>query len=195
MRCVPNMVVSAPMNEEELRDLMYTASQDNRGPFAIRYPRGQGVMRDWKTELKEIPVGTGRVLREGEDIAILSIGHIGNYVVDACNELERNGIYPAHYDMRFAKPLDETLLHQVFSQYNKVITIEDGCIIGGIGSAIIEFMTEHGYYSKVKRLGIPDRFIDHGSQLELHKECGYDTESIVRTVNKMVGTRESLKVG
>ena len=195
MRCVPNMVVSAPMNEEELRDLMYTASQDNRGPFAIRYPRGQGVMRDWKTELKEIPVGTGRVLREGEDIAILSIGHIGNYVVDACNELERNGIYPAHYDMRFAKPLDEKLLHQVFSQYNKVITIEDGCIIGGIGSAIIEFMTEHGYYSKVKRLGIPDRFIDHGSQLELHKECGYDTESIVRTVNKMVGTRESLKVG
>jgi len=195
MRCVPNMIVSAPMNEEELRDLMYTASQKNKGPFAIRYPRGQGVMQDWKTQFKEIPVGTGRMLREGQDIAILSIGHIGNYVVDACNELEQSGVYPAHFDMRFAKPLDEKLLHQVFSKYNKVITIEDGCIIGGIGSGIVEFMTDKGYYSKVKRLGIPDRFIDHGSQLELHKECGYDTESIVRTVNKMVGSRESLKVG
>jgi 1-deoxy-D-xylulose-5-phosphate synthase len=182
------------MNEEELRNLMYTASMDNMGPFAIRYPRGQGVMPEWKTELKIIEVGTGRKLRVGQDIAILSIGHIGNYVTTACDQIEKKGIYPAHYDMRFAKPLDEKLLHKVFSKYNKIITIEDGCIIGGLGSAIIEFMIDKGYYAQVKRLGIPDRFIDHGSQHELHKECGYDTDSIVAEVQKMVGARESLKV-
>jgi len=186
MRCLPNMIVSAPMNEEELRNLMYTAQLDNMGPFSIRYPRGNGVMSNWKTPLRAIQVGKGRHLRGGNDIAILSIGHIGNIAANACDQLEKDNISAAHYDMRFAKPIDESILHEVFSKFKKVITIEDGCIQGGMGSAVIEFMAENGYTSQVKRLGIPDKFIDHGEQKELYAECGFDEAGIISTVKEMV---------
>jgi len=191
MRCLPNMVVSAPMNESELRNLMYTAQKPRKGPFSIRYPRGKGVMPDWKTPLKEIPVGKGRKLRDGEDIAILSLGHVGNYATEVCERLESEGIKAGHYDMRFVKPLDETLLHKVFSKYNQILTVEDGVIMGGFGSAVLEFMAEHDYHASVKRLGIPDRVIEHGEQLELHRECGYDPEGIYNRALSMVSVSET----
>lgn len=187
MRCVPNMVVSSPMNEEELRNLMFTAQQENMGPFTIRYPRGQGVLPDWKTPLRAVKVGTGRKIQNGEDVAILTIGHIGNYAVEACVTLEKAGISAAHYDMRFVKPIDELMLHEVFGKFNKVITVEDGCIMGGMGSAVLEFMADNDYHAQVKRLGIPDEYINHGSQMELHTECNYHPESIVATATEMVG--------
>lgn len=187
MRCVPNMIVSAPMNESELRNLMYTAQlETTQNPFVIRYPRGEGVMPDWKTEMKEIKIGTGRKLKDGQEIAILSLGHPGNFVAAALRDLKIEGLNPAHYDMRFAKPLDETLLHEVFNKFDKVITVEDGTVKGGFGSAVLEFMNEHNYKADVKILGIPDRFIEHGTLRELHHECGYDTEAIKKTVLEMM---------
>jgi 1-deoxy-D-xylulose-5-phosphate synthase len=189
MRCIPNMVVSAPMNEEELRNLMFTAQQENMGPFSIRYPRGNGVMPDWKRPLKAIPVGKGRKICDGEEVAILSIGHIGNEAVKACQELNAEGIYPAHYDMRFAKPLDEQLLKEVFTKYKNVITVEDGCVQGGMGSAVIEFMAEHNFSASVNRLGMPDQVIEHGEQPELWAECGYDAASIVKAVKSCALSR------
>ena len=186
-RCIPNMVVSAPMNEAELRNLMYTAQLDkNAVPFAIRYPRGQGVMPEWRTPFEEIKIGTGRKIHDGKDIAILSIGHPGNFVAEACTELKKSGVSAAHYDMRFVKPLDEALLHEVFSKFDKVITVEDGTIVGGLGSAVLEFMADHGYNAQVKRLGVPDQWIEHGEQPELWKECGFDAEAIAETAKKMV---------
>lgn len=196
MRCVPNMVVASPMNEEELRNLMYTAQQDNMGPFTIRYPRGAGVMSEWRTPMKSIEVGKGRRIREGEDVAILTIGHIGNYVVKAISELNKKGINPAHYDLRFVKPLDEELLHEVFRNFNKVITVEDGCVQGGMGSAVLEFMADNNYKAQVKRLGIPDKVIEHGSQLELHELCGFHPEGIMEAVREMVKEgQEGLRAG
>jgi len=195
MRCVPNMTVAAPMNEEELRNLMYTAQQDDMGPFTIRYPRGAGVMPEWKTPMKIIEVGKGRKIRDGDDIAILTIGHIGNYAVQACAELSKEGLNIAHYDMRFVKPLDEELLNEVFSNYSKVITVEDGCVIGGMGSAVLEFMADKGYTSHVKRLGIPDEVIEHGSQLELHTQCGFHPEGIVDAVRSVMEGQEGLRAG
>ncbi len=180
-RCVPNLVVSAPMNEEELRNLMYSASI-YQGPYSIRYPRGNGVMPEWKTPFREIPTGQGRIIKEGEEIAILSLGHVGNYVVEACEALDNEGLNPAHYDMRFVKPLDEELLHEVFGKFKKVITIEDGCLMGGFGSAVLEWMVDNGYSAQVKRLGIPDEVVEHGEQIELHRECGFDPEGIAETV-------------
>ncbi len=184
-RCIPNMIVSAPMNEEELRNLMYTAQQDDMGPFSIRYPRGNGVMVDWKTPFQYIPVGKGRMIQDGENIAILTIGTVGNHAIKACSELAKEGIQPAHYDMRFAKPLDTEMLHQVFKKFKKIITIEDGCIIGGMGTAVAEFMIDHNYSSKIIRLGMPDHFIEHGEPMELYKECGFDPESIANTVRSL----------
>ncbi|HXH99865.1 MAG TPA: 1-deoxy-D-xylulose-5-phosphate synthase [Sphingobacteriaceae bacterium] len=189
MRCIPNMVVSSPMNEEDLRNLMYTAQQENMGPFVIRYPRGQGVITDWKRPMKAISVGKGRKICDGEDVAILSIGHIGNETVKACLELNTEGIHPAHYDMRFVKPLDKELLHEVFTKFKKIITVEDGCLQGGMGSAILEFMTDHNYSAQVIRLGIPDAIIEHGEQPELWNECGYDAQGIITTVKKLVIAR------
>jgi 1-deoxy-D-xylulose-5-phosphate synthase len=186
MRTIPNMIVSAPMNEEDLRNLMYTAQHRNHGPFSIRYPRGRGVKVDWRKPFKEIPVGKGKIIRKGTDIAILSIGHIGNMASDAIDKLEEDHISVAHYDMRFVKPLDEELLHKVFKQFKQVITVEDGALSGGFGSAIVEFMCDHGYASQVKRLGIPDRFIEQGTQQELYRECGYDVAGIVDTVKSLV---------
>lgn len=186
-RCIPNMIVAAPMNESELRNLMYTAQLPRKGQaFSIRYPRGQGVMPNWKTPFEEIKVGTGRKIKEGEELAILTIGHIGNYAVDVCEKLLKQGIHIGHYDLRFAKPLDETLLHEVFTKYSKIITIEDGCIQGGIGSAVLEFMADNNYSAQLKRLGIPDLIIEHGEQLELHKECGFDPEGIEQSVLMML---------
>ncbi|MCH8904236.1 MAG: 1-deoxy-D-xylulose-5-phosphate synthase [Bacteroidetes bacterium] len=186
MRCIPNMIVSAPMNESELRDLMYTAQlEKNKHPFSIRYPRGQGVLTDWKTPMEEIEVGTGRRIEEGEEIAILTIGHPGNFVVEAMKKLALDGFYPAHYDMRFVKPLDEEMLHEIFANFSKVITVEDAGVIGGFGSAVLEFMSDNHYNSQVQRLGIPDRFINHGSQVELWEECGFYVEDIMNSVKEM----------
>ncbi|MGY6520853.1 MAG: 1-deoxy-D-xylulose-5-phosphate synthase [Mongoliitalea sp.] len=183
-RCIPNMVVSAPMNEEELRNLMFTATK-YEGPFSIRYPRGQGVMPEWRTPMREIPIGQGRIVKEGEDVAILTIGHIGNYAVEATEMLTEEGLNPAHYDMRFVKPLDESLLHEVFGKFKKVITVEDGCLMGGFGSAVVEWMMDNGYQAQVKRLGIPDRIVEHGEQIELHRECGFDPEGIAEAVREL----------
>jgi 1-deoxy-D-xylulose-5-phosphate synthase len=189
MRCIPNMTVSAPMNEEELRNLMFTAQQDNMGPFVIRYPRGTGVMPDWHRPMKAIPVGKGRRICEGEDVAILTIGHIGNEAVKACIELNAEGIHPAHYDMRFVKPLDEELLHEVFAKFKNIVTVEDGCLQGGMGSAVAEFMIDKGYFSTITRLGIADKVIEHGEQPELWSESGYDAMAIIRTVRELAVTR------
>ena len=187
MRCIPNMVVSAPMNEEELRNLMFTAQQENMGPFSIRYPRGNGVMVDWKKPFQLLEVGKGRKLKDGDDLALLSLGHIGNYAANAIKELENQGISVAHYDMRFAKPLDQKLLHEVFTKFTKVITVEDGCLVGGMGSAVLEFMADHEYTAIVKRLGIPDHFIEHGTQTELYKECGFYEEHVIEAARQLVG--------
>jgi 1-deoxy-D-xylulose-5-phosphate synthase len=184
------MIVSSPMDEEELRNLMFTAQAENHGPFSIRYPRGNGVMTEWKTPLRALKVGTGRKIKSGSDVAILTIGAIGNLAKDACDRLDAEGISAAHYDMRFVKPIDELLLHEVFGKFSHVITVEDGCIQGGFGSAVIEFMAEHGYHAKVTRLGIPDRFIEHGSQSQLYAECGYDAAAMVATAKKMLGERK-----
>lgn len=187
MRCIPNLVVSAPMNEEELRNLMYTSQLKSQGSFVIRYPRGQGVMPNWKTPFKKIKIGEGRKVKNGQDIAILSIGHIGNYALKAAKQLEeKENIDAAVYDMRFVKPIDEILLHEVFSKFDKVITVEDGCIMGGMGSAVIEFMTDHGYSAQVQRLGIPDRVVEHGSQDQLYAECDYDADAIFEASRKML---------
>ena len=187
MRCVPNMIVSAPMNEAELRDLMYTAQLDsNELPFVIRYPRGEGMLVDWKTPMKEIKVGTGRKLKDGKDIAVLTFGHPGNFAAEAIRDVKKEGINPAHYDMRFVKPLDEEMLHEVFSNYNKVITVEDGTVVGGFGSAILEFMNEHGYKADVKILGIPDSLVEHGTPKQLYDEIGIDANAIAAMLRKMV---------
>jgi 1-deoxy-D-xylulose-5-phosphate synthase len=186
MRCIPNMVVSAPMNEEELRNLMFTAQLENKGPFSIRYPRGNGVMTEWKTPFKEIKVGTGRKITNGNDLAILSIGHPGNFVQEAIQELKEEGVSVAHYDMRFVKPIDQVMLHEVFTKFKKVITIEDGCLMGGFGSAVVEFMIDQKYNSEIVRLGIPDEYIHHGTQDELWEDCGFDKKAILKTIKKML---------
>ena len=186
LRSVPNMIVSAPMNEEELRNLMYTAQLKNHGTFSIRYPRGRGVMPEWKTAFSEIEIGNGRIISEGENVAVLSIGHIGNSVCKALEKLQKENIQVGHIDMRFLKPLDERLLHEILKKYDKIITIEDGTIIGGLGSAILEFISDYNYKAPVKRLGIPDRFIEQGTNEELHKECGIDEEGIYQAVKSII---------
>ncbi len=186
MRIVPNMIVSAPMDEPELRNLMYTAQLKNNGPFCIRYPRGRGVTIDWKTEFRELPIGKGRIIKNGKDIAILSIGAIGNQVKIAVQNLADEGIDAAHYDMRFVKPLDKELLNEIFKSFDKIITVEDGVIAGGFGAAVIEYLTETTYNPIIKRLGIPDMFVEHGTQQELYKICGYDTDAIYNTAKNML---------
>jgi len=183
MRSIPNMVVSAPMNEIELRNLMYTAQLKNHGPFSIRYPRGNGVLQDWKAPFEEVSIGKGRRLREGKDLAVISIGHVGNVVAEVCKDLEnQRQIFVGHYDLRFLKPIDEELLHEALISYSKIITVEDGCLPGGMGSAVLEFMADHSYQAKVKRLGIPDSFITHGTLQQLHTECGFDYKSIYQAI-------------
>jgi 1-deoxy-D-xylulose-5-phosphate synthase len=188
-RCIPNMVVAAPMNEAELRNMMYAASEYN-GPYSIRYPRGQGTMPNWRTPLEKIEVGKGRCVSHGSDIAILSLGTVGNFAQEAISALTQKGLTaPAHYDMRYAKPLDVELLHDIFKHFKKIITVEDGCLQGGFGSAIIEFMTDNGYQSTVKRLGMPDEFVEHGEQDELYALCHYDTNAIINQVYQFTPTK------
>lgn len=186
MRCIPNMIVASPMDEPELRNMMFTAQQENMGPISIRYPRGQGSTVEWRTPFEKIEVGTGRVMRDGKDIAILTIGPIGTKATEACEVLHNQGIDAAHFDMRFVKPLDEKLLHVIFQKFKTIITVEDGCLMGGMGSAVVEFMAEHGYQATIKRLGIPDQFIEHGSQEELYTECFYNTDAIVKSAQELV---------
>ena len=193
-RCIPNMIVSAPMNEEQLRNLMYTAQlESTKQPFSIRYPRGKGVMPEWKKPFQQIEIGTGRVITNGEEIAILTIGHPGNFAVNACKELKKEGFEPAHFDMRFVKPLDEELLHSVVAKFDKIITVEDGCLEGGFGSAVLEFLADNKYnHVQVRRLGIPNRFIEHGSQQELWQECEYDAAAIMDAVREMSNSTVSV---
>ncbi|MEN9702534.1 MAG: hypothetical protein RIR55_1876 [Bacteroidota bacterium] len=187
-RCIPNMIIAAPMNEQELRNLMFTSQLPEINlPFVIRYPRGEGVMVDWKKPFEKLPIGKGRKLKDGKDIAILSLGHPGNFAQTAIRNLRSEGIDPAHYDIRFVKPIDEDLLHEVFQQYDKVITVEDGTVVGGLGSAILEFMNAHGYQSQIKILGIPDTIVEHGSLKELQKECHYDAIAIAEAVKTLLG--------
>ena len=197
MRCIPNLIVSAPMNEKELRNLMYTAQlESNTLPFVIRYPRGEGVNADLQKDtmatkypFEAIQIGQGRKLKEGEEIAILSLGHLGNFAAAAIRDVRADGINPGHYDMRFVKPLDEVMLHEIFSKYAKIITIEDGTVVGGFGSAVLEFMNEHGYMADVKIMGIPDRLVEHGTPKELYKEIGLDAAAIAETLRAMAGVK------
>lgn len=187
LRAIPNLTICSPLNEQELRNMMYTAQLKDKGPWAIRYPRGRGVMPHWKTPFAELPTGKGQKLISGKDIAILSIGPIGNTAVEAANELSAEGISAALYDMRFLKPIDKELLNEVFSSFNKIITLEDGSAIGGLGSAVAEFANENGHHSVViHRLGIPDRFIEQGTVEELQHECGIDKEGILNTVRQLL---------
>ncbi len=182
-RCIPNLIISAPMNEEELRNLMYTAQLPGGKPFVIRYPRGRGVMVQWQTPFKQLLIGKGRKLVAGKDIAIISIGHPGNFVQEAITQLNKEGIFPSHYDMRFLKPIDEELLHDAVKNHKFIITVEDGTIIGGLGSAVLEFISDNGYTTaSVVRLGVPDRFIEHATPEESYRECGFDTQSIIEKV-------------
>lgn len=193
-RCIPNMIISAPMNEQELRNLMYTAQlESTKLPFVIRYPRGEGMMPEWKKPFEEIEIGKGRKLREGKDIAILSFGHPGNFAAAAIRELKAEGITPAHYDMRFAKPLDEKLLHEALQNYEKIIAVEDGTVVGGFGSAVAEFIAENNYKNDLKILGIPDRIVEHGTLKELHRECGYDASAIADAVREMMMDKEVIR--
>jgi 1-deoxy-D-xylulose-5-phosphate synthase len=195
MRCVPNMIVSAPMNESELRNLMYTAQlETTTHPFVIRYPRGEGVTPEWRTAFQEIEIGKARKLKDGDDLAILSFGHPGNFVVSAIRDLRTEGLNPAHYDMRFAKPLDEATLHEVFKKFDKIITVEDGCITGGFGSAILEFMSAHHYQAEVKIMGIPDSIIEQGTPKELQAEAGFDATAIAQAARELMKEKMAARI-
>ncbi|MEN9349929.1 MAG: hypothetical protein RL372_907 [Bacteroidota bacterium] len=192
LRCIPNLIISAPMNEQELRNLMYTAQLDSTGlPFVIRYPRGEGVMPEWQTPLTALEIGKGRKIKDGKEVAILSFGHPGNFATTAIRNLRSEGIDPAHYDIRFVKPLDEALLHEVFANYSKIVTVEDGTVVGGFGSAILEFMNANGYKADISILGIPDKLVEHGTLKELHRECAYDAAGIEAAVKEII-TKEAL---
>lgn len=184
LRCIPNITIAAPFDEEELRNMMYTAQLPGKGPFSIRYPKGNGFLEHWHTPFRELEIGKGRRLIDGEKVAIISIGSIGNYAKQAISEFENNLV--ALYDMRFLKPIDETLLHDVFRKFRKIITLEDGTVTGGLGSAVLEFMSDHHYTATVVRLGIPDRFVEHGTQQELYTECGYDKTAIIRNIQQLL---------
>jgi 1-deoxy-D-xylulose-5-phosphate synthase len=186
MRSIPNMVVGAPMDEIELRNMMYTAQLAKYGPFSIRYPRGRGKIIDWRLDFKELVPGKARQLSVGTDLAILTIGQAGNLVQEALEKLKTSQLSVAHYDMRYIKPLDTQILHTILKTFSKIITVEDGLLNGGFGSAILEFMSDNGYSAQIIRLGVPDRFIDHGTQAELYKECGYDPDSIIKVINTLV---------
>jgi 1-deoxy-D-xylulose-5-phosphate synthase len=192
-RCIPNMIISAPMNEQELRNLMYTAQLEKTDlPFVIRYPRGEGVMTEWKTPFEKIEIGKARKLKDGEDIAILSFGHPGNFAAAAIRDVKADGLNPAHYDMRFAKPLDEEALHEICRKFNKIITVEDGTVKGGFGTAVLEFMAIHNYKNETRIMGIPDKIIEHGTLKELRRECGFDAEGIADAMREMIPTSSKM---
>ena len=186
LRPIPNLIISSPLNEWDLRNLMYTGYKENCGPFVIRYPRGKGEVADWKNEMSILPIGKGKKLQDGTDVAVLSLGPIGNEVIKAIKEVTEEGVSVAHYDMIYLKPIDEELLHEVGQQFSRIITIENGVVKGGLGSAVLEFMADKGYTPSVRRLGIPDTFIEHGSVPELYCLCGIDSKSIAKEIRKMV---------
>lgn len=189
LRCIPNLIVSAPRNEIELRNLMFTAQKNLVAPFVIRYPRGKGFETNWKTEMKAVEIGKGEKMKEGKDVAILTIGTVFNAVSKAIAEVEKTrNASIALYDIRFLKPLDEALLHEIGKSFDKIITIEDGILNGGFGSAIVEFMSDNGYSPKIKRLGIPDKFIEHGTPEELYALLGLDTQGIIKAVEEILTT-------
>ena len=185
LRPIPNLTICSPMDEHELRHLMFTAQLPDKGPFVIRYPRGRGVLTDWHCPMHEIPIGKGRLLHEGQDIAILSIGPIGNVIQSVIQQAEEEGISLAHYDMRFLKPIDEAILNEVGLKYKYIVTVEDGVIQGGLGSAVLEYMSDHAYSPRVVRLGLPDQFVEHGTPEELYKLTGLDAGSILETIRKI----------
>lgn len=189
MRCIPGMTIASPLNEVEMRNMMYTAQLKPKGPMVIRYPRGRGVIVDWKQPFKEIEIGKGQQIQDGTDMAILSLGPIGKEASKAIELLEKEHISVAHFDMRFLKPLDNKLLKTIFSRFKKIITVEDASIVGGLGSAVIEYMNDNSYKAKVIRLGIPDRFVEHGTQEELYKECGYDAAGITLAARNLVQSK------
>lgn len=184
LRCIPNITIAAPFDEEELRNMMYTAQLPGKGPFSIRYPKGHGFLENWHTPFRELEIGKGRCLIEGEKVAVISIGSIGNNAKQAISTFDKNLV--ALYDMRFLKPIDEILLHDIFKKFRKIITLEDGTVTGGLGSAVLEFMSDHRYTATVIRLGIPDRFVEHGTQKELYAECGYDEAAIARNIRQLL---------
>lgn len=184
-RPIPNLTISSPMDEHELRRLMYTAQLPDKGPFVIRYPRGRGVLPDWRCPLEEIPVGKGRKLKEGKDLAVITLGPIGNTASRAIGRAEKDkGISIAHYDLRFLKPMDEALLHEAGRNFRRIVTVEDGIRKGGMGSAILEFMADNGYAPQVERIGVPDTFVEHGKVQELYRLCGMDEEGIYEVLIK-----------
>jgi len=195
LRCIPNLIVSAPMDEHDLRNLMYTAQKKTRGPFSIRYPRGKGVRNEWRNKMEELTIGKAKKIQVGKEIVVLSIGHPGNFVKQASKKLEKKGISIGHYNMIFVKPLDEKTLHSVCKKYNNIITIEDGCLKGGFGSSILEFVSENKYSNQVHRLGIPDRFIDHGTQEELWAECGINSTAIIKEVESIIQKSQISQAG
>ena len=186
LRPIPNLVISSPLNELDLRNLMYTGYKEAEGTFVIRYPRGKGELRDWQCEMKELPIGKGRKLCEGKDLAVLSIGPIGNEVSKAIKMVAAGSMSVAHYDMIYLKPLDEELLHEVGQKFRRIVTVENGVIRGGLGTAVLEFMADNGYTPQVKRIGIPDAFIEHGSVKELYRLCGMDAEGIAAVMRTMM---------
>lgn len=186
-RGIPNMIISAPLNEKELRNLMFTAQEKGNGPFVIRYPRGRGVMTEWETPLEKVEIGKGQKIREGGDAAIVAIGHPGNFALEAAEKLKKEYDKDiAVYDMRFLKPFDKELLHDVFVKHKRIITVEDGTVIGGLGTAVMEFAAENGYHAKIVRLGVPDRIVEQGTLKELYRECGFDVEGIVAATLKLL---------
>ena len=192
MRSIPNMIVSAPMDEIELRNLMYTAQlPENKLPFSIRYPRGCGIKPNWRKPFEKIEIGTGRKLTDGKDVALLSIGKAGIFAKRAVKSLENKDISAAHFDMRFVKPIDKKLLTEVFKNFKIIVTIEDGVIQGGFGSAVLEFMAENNFSATVKLLGIPDKFIEHGSPEDLYRECGIDVKGITNSVMELIEKTEN----
>jgi 1-deoxy-D-xylulose-5-phosphate synthase len=193
MRSIPNMIVSAPMDEIELRNLMYTAQlPENRLPFSIRYPRGCGIKPNWKNAFEKIDIGKGRKLADGNDVALVTIGKAGIFAKRAVKSLENKGVSAAHYDLRFVKPIDAEMLTEIFNNFKFIVTIEDGAIQGGFGSAVLEFMAENNFSATVKLLGIPDKFIEHGSPEDLYKECGIDVKGITNSVLDLLGTGNAI---
>ncbi len=190
-RLVPNITIATPRNESELRNMMFTAQLPNKGPFVIRYPRGIGTTINWKSPMKELPIGKGEKMRDGEDLAILTVGPVFNKASQVAEKLKEEGYSIALYDFKFVKPIDEDLLHEVFSQHKKIITIEDGALIGGFGTAVLEFMVANNYQAQIQKLGIPDKFIDHGTQTELQHECGFDKEGIYNKAKSMLQAQQS----
>lgn len=186
MRSIPNMIVSAPMDELELRNMMFTAQNENHGPFSIRYPKGCGCVIDWHQPMEAIALGKSRQLSEGPDLAILTIGTVGIQAQKVIKMLSEEGIEAAHYDMRFVKPIDEEALHTIFKRHKRIVTIEDGVLEGGFGSAVLEFMADHQYCASLKRIGIPDTFVDQGSVDELYSECGLDRQGIYDTIKAFI---------